>query len=158
PALKNIKESGDPVSDIKVQIEARDTIITTKKKAGTLTSAEKRKHKKIRKFYTEILNAVSGENSAPSEVIGKVYNGKVSELKESTEMVKEKLHNGFEFLRSTFGDESNEMLVFVTKLTLGEKSAAFLRNFGSADYDKYNSLLMVSDRKEALRDEILKVL
>ena len=64
----------------------------------------------------------------------------------------------FEFISKAFGDESNEMLVLVTELTVGEKTSRFLSAFGSDDYDKYNSLLKVSDRGGELKEEILKVL
>ena len=57
-------------------------------------------------------------------------------------------------LSTFFGDESNEMLVAVTELTLSDSTARFFNTFGSEDYDKYNALLMVQDRKEDLRKEI----
>ena len=60
----------------------------------------------------------------------------------------------FVTLSTFFGDESNEMLVAVTELTLSDAPARFFNTFGSEDYDKYNALLMVADRKEDLRKEI----
>ena len=57
-----------------------------------------------------------------------------------------------------FGAESNEMLVLVTELTVNTDAAKFFASFRNESYEKYNSLLMVGDRRENLRKEILEIL
>jgi len=69
-----------------------------------------------------------------------------------------RIDNLFAGMAKLFGEESNEMLVLVTELTLGNDTAQFFVNFGNESYEKYNSLLMVGDRKETLRKEILNIL
>jgi len=156
--VKALSDSGDVLEGLSKQIAARDTIITTKTRAGSLSDSEKRKHKKIKAFLGRLTDAVKNSQKDSPEALKEAYNGLVSELKEKTVREKTRLHNMFDFISRAFGDESNEMLVLVTELTVGEKTSRFLSAFGSDDYDKYNSLLKVSDRGGELKEEILKVL
>ena len=154
PALKSVKESDDVAAALKTQIEARNTIISKKEMSGSLSSSEKRKHKRIKSLFGLMLAGVNEDDKNAAEVVSKIYNDKVAALKESTKAEQERLHNLFVTLSTFFGDESNEMLVAVTELTLSDSTARFFNTFGSEDYDKYNALLMVQDRKEDLRKEI----
>ncbi|MCI1966021.1 MAG: AAA family ATPase [Oscillospiraceae bacterium] len=61
------------------------------------------------------------------------------------------LGNAFDFLSVTFG-ESQEMVVFVTELTVGYYSSKFIMENGSEQYETYNRSLLLGDR----RGEILK--
>lgn len=157
PALKSVKESDDVETALKTQIEARNTIIHKKEMSGSLSSSEKRKHKRIKSLFGLMLAGVREDGADGSETVSRIYNDKVAELREKTGVEQERIHNLFVTLSTFFGDESNEMLVAVTELTLSDAPARFFNTFGSEDYDKYNALLMVADRKEDLRKEIDKL-
>ena len=86
------------------------------------------------------------------------YNGRIAALKNCVADKQSRIDNLFSSVAQVFGEESNEMLLLVTELTLGAKSAEFFASFGSESYEKYNALLMVDDRKESLRKEILNIL
>ena len=156
PALKLAKESDDVVGVLMKQIDARKTIISSREKAGALTPQEKRKHRGIIKLLEEMSSVVI-EESNKNEALGLFYNNRIKLLKEETGVVINELHHLFEFVDKAFGTESSEMLVLVTELTVGAMSARFLGTFGSEDYNKYNSLLMVSDRRESLHDDVAKL-
>lgn len=158
PALKKLKESEDVIGGISVQIGARDTIIANKEKAGTLTTSERRRQKRIRKLFEELGACARGASGNAFEAVSARYNALVKALKEKTEEEKGRLDNMFSFLSKAFGDDSNEMLVAVTELTLSNKAARFLNTFGSDSYLKYHSLLMLGDRNDDLRSEILDIL
>ncbi|MCQ2550459.1 MAG: AAA family ATPase [Lachnospiraceae bacterium] len=165
PALKKVKDSEDIETGLRTQIEARKTILATKSAAGSLTPQEKKRHRGIQMLLEEMLVALGEKNSAEditdtnknSEKLGTYYNDKVKALKEATNVVSNRLHHLFVFTEKAFGSESNEMLVLVTELTVGNTSARFISTFGSADYAKFNALLMVTDRKDALKEDIEKL-
>lgn len=165
PALKKVKDSEDIEASLRTQIEARKTILATKSAAGSLTPQEKKRHRGIQMLLEEMLVALGEKNSAEditdtnknSEKLGTYYNDKVKALKEATNVVSNRLHHLFVFTEKAFGSESNEMLVLVTELTVGNTSARFISTFGSADYAKFNALLMVTDRKDALKEDIEKL-
>ena len=146
-------EEKDIVGYIKTLVKAREKIIADKQRAGSLTAAEKTEGKRIIALYKDL----SKEAASPDEV-KTFFNGEIGALKERVATEQKRLDNLFAAMSKIFGEESNEMLVLVTELTLGKDTADFFASFGSDSYEKYNSLLMVGDRKETLRKEILNIL
>ena len=139
-------EEKDIAGYIKTLVKAREKIIADKQRAGSLTAAEKTEGKRIIALYKDL----SKEAASPDEV-KTFFNGEIGALKERVATEQKRLDNLFAAMSKIFGEESNEMLVLVTELTLGKDTADFFASFGSDSYEKYNSLLMVGDRKETIR-------
>ncbi|SDA75919.1 ATPase family associated with various cellular activities (AAA) [Lachnospiraceae bacterium G11] len=146
-------EEKDIAGYIKTLVKAREKIIADKQRAGSLTAAEKTEGKRIIALYKDL----SKQAGTPDEV-KTFFNGEIGALKERVATEQKRLDNLFAAMSKIFGEESNEMLVLVTELTLGKDTADFFASFGSDSYEKYNALLMVGDRKETLRKEILNIL
>ena len=68
----------------------------------------------------------------------------------------EKLENAFHFLAETFG-EGQEMVVFLSELTASVFAMKFIQEYGSAEYDRQSRLLLLKDRRQALREEIFSL-
>ena len=49
------------------------------------------------------------------------------------------------------------MLILVTELTVSKQSARYIAMFGSEDYQKYNDLLMITERQSKMREDIGKL-
>lgn len=152
PSLKNLKESEDIKSGLAKLIEARKTIINNKEKAGALSKEERRRHKRVQSILEDLY-----KTSENPEEMSNNYNQMVLDIRSKTNIVVSRLHNLFEFTDKAFGQESSEMLVLVTELTVGTVSSRFISTFGSDDYNKYNKLLMVSERKDILKETISKL-
>lgn len=67
-------------------------------------------------------------------------------LEESEDMASEQLENVFTFIEETLG-AGQEMVVFVTELTMNSEIAMFLSDNPSEKYLKYNSELLVGTKK-----------
>ena len=67
------------------------------------------------------------------------------------------LPNSFHFLSATFG-EGQEIVLFLSELTAGYYSLKFVNECGNEAYYKYNRLLLLKDRREALQQEALQLL
>ena len=67
-----------------------------------------------------------------------------------------RLHNLFDFTDKAFSRD-NEMLILVTELTAGRYSSRYISMFGSEDYNKYYSKLMLSERQSVIDKEIENV-
>ena len=63
------------------------------------------------------------------------------------------LEAAFDFMEQAFA-ESQEMVVFVTELTVDPVSHAFLTENGCERYFKYNKDLLLDHRKAALQQEL----
>lgn len=150
--LKGIKNMADSQKDIKdvlaIQAEARNKMMHNQEKANSLSSPERRKHKRI------ILFLENGSKQAKCfEDVKMDFDALVAEMKMSVGLTDKHIHNMFAFVNQAF-EEGNEMLVLVTELTVNSYSARYVSTFGCEDYTHYNQLLMVSERQNNIKDEI----
>ena len=67
------------------------------------------------------------------------------------------LTNSFRFLSATFG-EGQEIVLFLSELSAGYYSLKFVNECGNDAYYRYNRLLLLKDRKEALQQEAMELL
>ena len=77
----------------------------------------------------------------------------VSDNSKQQNEISEKLTNIFEFIKKAFGVEQ-EMVVFVTELTVNYYSAKFISVCGSKEYYKYNKILMLSERQKEMKSKL----
>lgn len=63
------------------------------------------------------------------------------------------LECAFDFMEQAF-DESQEMVVFVTELTLSPAAHAFIAENGCERYSRYNKNLLLDSRRSALQNEL----
>ena len=63
------------------------------------------------------------------------------------------LTNSFAFLAHTFG-EGQELVIFLSELAAGYYSLKFVSECGNEAYYKYNSMLLLKDRRQELQDSI----
>lgn len=65
----------------------------------------------------------------------------------------QKLDYCFHFLSDVFG-ESQELVIFLTQLSLNYYSIEYLGNYGNASYEKYNKELLYTNRRSRILSEI----
>lgn len=109
------------------------------------------------------LRALMAEKSpkdanASFALIKKVFDDKVMSMKNSSAEIGEKLSNAFKFLETAFGD-GQEMLIFVTELTINRYVSSFISRYGSTEYFKHNKGLLLYERhKDIIREiEVLNI-
>ena len=146
-------QEDDIESYIRRLIQIKEKNLSEKRRAGSLTPQEKTAGKRMLALYGDIIGHCKDADS-----IKQFYNGEVTKLKETVSAEQKRIDNLFSSMADIFGEESNEMLVLATELTLNDHSADFFASYGSDTYEKYKSLLMVGDRKEELRREILDIM
>lgn len=95
----------------------------------------------------------SGTGDSAYALLKNKYQEKMAEVKAETRRTGEELHALFSFAEAAFG-EGNEMLVLVTELTAGDVSSRFIAAFGSPDYARHSRELMLSERRDSIREEI----
>ena len=86
-------------------------------------------------------------------VVSKNFNDSKAALKDKVDVEKERLHALFAFVEKAFGEE-NEMLLLLTELTVHDKASRFIALFGCDDYQTYSKHMMVTNRQDALLQEI----
>lgn len=144
-------------SQLEIQAEGRRRLIETKQAAGALSDADRKKYRRILVFLEEsrrelsVSDAVTGEEAF--DLIKAKYDNAVADLKSRTGEAGGELHALFTFAEEAFGS-GNEMLILVTELTVNVQSAQFIATFGSEDYKRHNSELMLSERSEDIKAQI----
>ena len=68
----------------------------------------------------------------------------------------QELENAFHFLAETFG-EGQEMVIFLSELSASVYAMKFIQEYGSREYDRQSRLLLLKDRRQALREEIFSL-
>ena len=67
------------------------------------------------------------------------------------------LTNAFRFISHVYGD-GQEMVLFLTELSSGYYSLKFINEHGNEEYFRYNRMLLLRERRDALRDEVLRLM
>ncbi len=120
-----------------------------KSRAGSLSASEKTKIRRTIRFYTD-----AKEEMLSGKTIKELFNEKVNELKEEAGRLITGIDNLFAGMDGIFGENSNEVLVLVTEMTLSPDTSEFLSIFKSASYEQHNSVLLVKDRAKELQEKI----
>ena len=98
------------------------------------------------------LGDVRGSENAFS-LVKERFDAETGSRKEEIAAVSAELENAFAFLAKAFG-ESQEMVVFVTELTVNFYSARFIADNGSDSYYVYNRGLLFGERQQGILKEI----
>lgn len=160
PPLRAVKEADDVYAILTIQIEGREKLLKNLERANSLSAVERRKHKKVLGFMVEakknlIENGISDKDAAFT-YINQKFNKRVNAMKEKVSQASAMLHYLFDFIVKAFGEEK-ELLVLVTELTASETGSRYISMFGSEDYNIYSETLMVTRRREDIRETISKL-
>ena len=160
-ALKAKAEAGVSADELAVlagqQSEARQKAMESLQKAGALSERDKRRGRYIVRFLADCERLVRiGDADNGTEAFAYIkdkFDAQVTDYKEDTEAVKERMHYLFSFVEDTFGS-GNEMLILVTECTVQSDCAKFIGMYGCEDYQKHNEELMLTERNDGLLERI----
>ena len=105
----------------------------------------------------EAVRAVAGDaegGKKPSALAQAVVAGRTKKAAELMKRASASMDNVFLFLDEAFGDESQEALMFITKLSADLAVVTLVIEVGSAQYMKHNKSLLFTERKVGLLAEI----
>ena len=135
--------------------------LDTKKKANTISRKEESTGRSAVRYLKELMTLLAREtdgSAADDYAAAKAwFAGRETERKKSCAETGRHLENAFAFLFHVYG-ESQEIVMFLTELTRGYYAMRFIEQYGSDAFFKYNKLLLLSDRKKALQDEIMQLM
>lgn len=146
--LRKEGEKGDRKNDeiYQAQLEMMEADYERDRQSGFLTRKEQRCREilfeNLRQWKPVQLEDVEQAFQAAREGFDQVQ----EQLIAKEDQTMEKLEHAFSFMENAFG-EGQEMVVFVTELTMGTESSAFLQDNPSESYRKYNQKLLVGSRK-----------
>lgn len=146
---------GQDVTIFADMLEQKKNEFDRNKKAGFLSRDEiKANEYIIEKLSKTHISSEKNADAAFCEALTGFENMK-QELEKSEDLASEQLENVFSFIEETLG-AGQEMVVFVTELTLNSETAMFLSDNPSEKYLKYNSELLVGTKKEEILSKLRK--
>ena len=92
-------------------------------------------------------------NGEPFAAVRVGFNAQVRRREEAVGAASEALEHCFDFMENAF-PQGQELVVFVTELTLGEDSMRFIRENGCDRYYHYSQSLLLDSRKAAIDKEL----
>ena len=90
-------------------------------------------------------------------MIRKWFAAREEERQERIRISGDYLTNTFRFLSRVYGD-GQEMVLFLTELAAGYYSLRFINEHGNEAYFRYNKMLLLRERRSALRDEVIRLM
>jgi len=123
------------------------------KRAGNLYT---KKEEHLQKKLLGMLEEACPKNASPQEafLVAKSYFDKQRERLEAVRAhTGEILEYAFDFMEEAFS-AGEEMVIFVTELTLSPESALFLADYQCGRYQKYNQELLIGTRRREILSEL----
>ena len=136
-----------------------------KKDAGIPISREEERTRRtacrvMNRFASSIRFRDLKEEQSPQAQYGMImswFAGREEERQAAVRAANDQLTNAFRFLSRVYG-EGQEMVLFLTELSSGYHSLRFLNEYGNESYFRLNRLLLLQDRTDALRDQVLHLM
>ena len=144
---------GQDVTIFADMLEQKKNEFDRNKKAGFLSRDEiKANEYIIEKLSKTHISSEKNADAAFCEALTGFENMR-QELEKSEDLASEQLENVFLFIEETIG-AGQEMVVFVTGLTVTPESALFLASHTCERYQKYNAELLIGTKRAELLTEL----
>lgn len=160
-------DSREVLKFVDSMLDAQDKIIKKQESAGTLTVLERHHRKNVIALYESLKERLNEQTTSTcgddvvtdnKAMCTSFYNNRMSILKNRVRIAGQHLCSMFEFVKKAFGDDSNEMLIIVTEMTVNSSFAEFIAAFGCDEYLKYKDSLKITDRREEIKKWIMEEL
>ncbi|MBQ8836835.1 MAG: AAA family ATPase [Clostridia bacterium] len=164
-ALKSVKIGlARPGADAKELLEKQSEALHDRFIKGKLSSSISQETSYVLRlasaelscFTKVVVEAAPKDGTAAFAVIKAEFDKRTKELKKIAADAGKELENAFVFCENAFGD-GQEMLIFVTELTISYYGAHFISRYGCPKYFEHNKELLFYERQKELIREIEKL-
>lgn len=148
------------LSRLEELVRGRRKLLESLRNANSLSEEARRRHRSILRFLEEgrrelQVQGILGDQEA-YDFLKQRFQEEVADMKRETDQTKGRLHALFSFVEEAFG-QGNEMLILLTELTGNSDSAGFIASFGSPDYARFSEEMMLTRRRDSLRERIAEL-
>ena len=150
---RRLKEGEAPVDSYRALLEERMAVVEAEKQAEVCTKAQVAGWERIFAFWKEN-TPDSGLDVKESFAQAKAgFDRQRETLEDAEKKAMNALEHAFDFMEHAF-ENGEEMVVFVTELTLSLEAAMFLAEHTCERYMTYNEQLLIGKRKRELLSEL----
>ena len=161
-ALKNVKvtiskPNSTPQEAIDKEISNRKAELKKGKTANTLSKDQQNTLNETNQLLStikcEVTKAEPKDNKEAFKKMKEIFDSRTKTLKKQAELCKSNMSNALIFCEKAFM-EGQEMLIFVTELTINYYTATFISRYGCDEYFKHNKELLFYDRQKEIIEEL----
>ena len=150
---RRLKEGEAPVDSYRALLEERMAVVEAEKQAEVCTKAQVAGWERIFAFWKEN-TPDSGLDVKESFAQAKAgFDRQRETLEDAEKKAMNALEHAFDFMEHAF-ENGEEMVVFVTELTLSPEAAMFLAEHTCERYMTYNEQLLIGKRKREILSEL----
>ena len=162
-ALKNVrislaKPGVDAVNAVEKEVKRLHAEVVNGRKASSLSSDSEHAKLGAEKALENLSALLQKESPAEGKeaflLLKAEFDKRTAGLKKQAEDVGRKLSNVFAFCEEVFGNDSQEILILVTELTISYYSARFISRYGCKEYFAHNKELLFYERQKEIITEI----
>lgn len=143
------------------QISSYESMLAHRKKAGMINREQEKAMVAALGALNNCLTAVAAQSSGDAKrdflCAKAVFDEREQERQKAIADAGRHLTNAFDFLARVFG-EGQEMVIFLSELSAGYYSLKFVSECGNDAYYKYNKLLLLKERGQQLKAEVMELL
>lgn len=156
-AMKNIRmglarPGSDVIALLEKEISEKETARIHGKKASSMSADQEKAHLACEAALGKMLEEMKKEPAQGNAAFLKLkalYDGETAALKKKAAEAGKKLSNCFLFCEEVFA-EGQEILIFVTELTVSTYGARFISRWGCKEYFNHNKELLFHERQKEL--------
>ena len=159
-----VESAENPVALYGMQLEERERALALAEETGSYSNDEKRLQRRLLGMLRENCPSTeesveTAENNITAQACFTSASAGFQEQKEKLAQLEtetaQALEFAFDFMEQAF-ENGQEMVVFVTELTINSESALFLSEHACERYKQYNEQLLVGTRKTELLSELAR--
>ena len=156
--LRLKRSKTDAAGTMEELIEKYRTDLDKSKKAGRLSAADEDEKYRLIDLMEKAVPVIgeAGSGDAAFKLVSKDFDARVKELKKKATAAGKCLSNVFKFSEEVFGD-GQEMLLFVTDLTINFYAMRFISRYGCKEYFKHNKDLLLYERQQEISEVLEKL-
>lgn len=148
--IRQLKEGASWQSCLEQAIAAQSALLERQRQAGQPDHSTWNRCQKILQtledYRTALAQAAVTNSSAAADLLRSQFQVQVQARKEAILATSNQLDCAFRFLEQVFG-EGQELVIFLTELTVNHHSMKFIGENGCEPYHRYNQLLLLGGRQ-----------
>lgn len=153
---KDVNSNKDKAGEIiKKYIEKQSELLIKTSSIGTLSNMQNRNYRQVISILEEEYSIIKDidDNKTAFKEVKKDFDNRVANMNIQAAETGQKLTNIFHFCEEVF-TQGQELLIFITELTINKNSALFISKYGCEAYFKHNKELLFYERSKEIIKQI----
>lgn len=152
---KELDATNDPKTLYETLLNQQFLLLESERQGGFLTKEEEKCKERLLGVLRKVDITVTKDKQKAFSFAKEGFDAQTKILENAEKASSKAIEFAFDFMEAAF-EKGQEMVIFITELTLNEKAARFLAEHTSDRYLYYNKELLVGNKKAQLMSELVR--